>query len=58
MEAKRLTVEQIRRRSATMGLMVAASLNVQDIVGMSSLPVAGSRQERLADIRGEVSAPT
>ena len=44
MEARRLIVEQMRRRSATTGLIVAASLNVQETVGVLSLPVVGAGQ--------------
>jgi len=53
MEARRLTVERMRRRSATTGLIVAASLKVQETVGVLSLPVVGARQAGLLDRLGK-----
>ena len=44
MEARRLILERMRRRLAMTGLIVAASLNVQETVGVLSLPVVGAGQ--------------
>ena len=43
MEELELTMERIRSRLATTGLMVAASLKVHVTMGVSSLPVRGAR---------------
>jgi len=56
MAAWRLTVERMRRRSATTGLMVAASLKVQETVGVLSLPVVGARQAGWEERKGKIDS--
>ena len=56
MEEKRLTVERMRRRLATTGLIVATSLNVQETVDMLSLPITGVHQAGLVETRGKISS--
>ena len=52
----RLRMERIRRRSATTGLMVDASLKVHATVGVLSLYEDGTRQDGSVQIRGDVAS--
>ena len=49
-------MERIRRRFATTGLMVAASLKVQATVGVLSLPVRGARHAVELQMVGKVAS--
>lgn len=49
-------MERIRRRFATTGLMVAASLKVHATVGVLSLPVRGARQVEELEMVGKVAS--
>jgi len=56
MAAVRLIIERMRRRSATTGFMVEASLKVHETVGVLSLPVEGARHAEEAEIRGKMAS--
>ena len=56
MQAVRLMVERMRRRSATTGLTVEASLKVHDTVGVLSLPEVGDRHAGWYKMEGKVAS--
>ena len=56
MEVARLCMERMRRRLATTGLIVEASLKVQATVGVLSLPEAGARHAGLAQMSAKTTS--
>ena len=56
MAAVRLIIARMRSRSATTGFMVDASLNVQETVGVLSLPVVDARHTEFEETREKMAS--